>query len=338
MKSTAALLWVISIGTVSASAAAQSESDGVYEEANRQRRRHHDDRALRMLQAHYARTHEARAEAAMGLAEMALERWGDAESHLAEALVATPTPWLDTNRAALATALQRCRQRIGVGVLSVATSTVGAEVFINGMRMGTAGQPLRVSAGAVSFEVRAAGHLPVSRSVVVAAGANIQESVALEREPVATPPTERPPLVAVEPTPRPPPVDAPAAVQARVAPPLEATRPSRTLPALRVTALALGAVGLGLGIAGSVLREDAAQTYAGPGCVASPSDPECSYATLRDRYSAMNAMAIAGFVTGGVFTAAGVALWFVHPRAERSAAWSCGPGPGAIGAACVARF
>lgn len=116
--------------------AQEAASDRVYESALRQRRHHHADRALELLRQHYGATHEMRALASMGLTEMDMERFDDAERHLAEALSALPSPWVDAHRAELETELQQCRWRLGVGALLVRSRAEGAEVFLNGARVG----------------------------------------------------------------------------------------------------------------------------------------------------------------------------------------------------------
>jgi len=125
---------------------------------------------------------------------------------------------------------------------------------------------------------------------------------------------------------------------APVAPPRPVESTGSALPALRVTSFALGAVGIGVGVVGTLLRNDAAQTAVD--CQSRVGDPSCDYTTLEDRYNTMNGVAIAGFVAGGVFTAAGIALLFVGPSRprEQSTAWVCGPGPGTIGLGCRTQF
>jgi len=138
-----------------------------------------DEAALAEFQRAYDLKKGARARAQMALAEQALGRWIDAEAHLTEALQQTRDPWIARNRPLLEQALGEIRQH--VGSLELSGGTPGAEVRVNGRVAGKMplDGPLRVEAGSVSLEVRAAGYLPVVRTINVPANGLAREPITL---------------------------------------------------------------------------------------------------------------------------------------------------------------
>lgn len=325
---------VMAVLALPAAAAAQvRDADPVYERANRLRRRHHDARALSMLRAHWEATHQPRALASMGLAEMALRAWPDAERHIVEALALPPSPWVDANRAALETALQQVRAQLGVGALLVRSQPAGAEVFVNGSRVGAAGQPIRVSVGALSFEVRAPDRVAVNRSVTVAPGMTVTEEVALAPVTPPTPPAAPAPVV----TSAPPVANPTILVSVAPAQPAAATpvddgseRSTSTLRALGWAGAAGAAVFIGLGAGTYVVGANAAERYNGEVCLVADRDRGDVCANDLSTARTMGVIATLGFVTGGVLAIASGVLFGVSgsSRRDRRAALRCGVGMG----------
>ena len=101
----------------------------------------------------------------MGLAEMALGRWPEAEAHLHEALAASSDTWVSKNAGTLKKALANVRQHLGS--LQVLGGPSGAEVVVEGEVRGTLPmeQPIPVRAGECRFDVRAPGFEPITRTV-----------------------------------------------------------------------------------------------------------------------------------------------------------------------------
>ena len=76
-----------------------------------ERRRHQDDdAALELFRRAYALHKSPTAAAQMGLAEMALGRWPEADAHLMEALAASSNTWVKKNMGTLNKALAGVRQ------------------------------------------------------------------------------------------------------------------------------------------------------------------------------------------------------------------------------------
>ena len=136
----------------------------------------------------------------MGLAEVALGRWSDAETHLQEALAVSSNAWIQKNGKTLESSLSSVRDHLGS--LQVLGEPAGAEVVIEGEVRGTLPmeKPLRVRAGECRFDVRAKGYESVSRSLQISPGDLTRETVKLSAvaapEPTATgPQVPEPPRV-----------------------------------------------------------------------------------------------------------------------------------------------
>jgi hypothetical protein len=153
-------------------------------------RNHQDDAAaLELFRKAYAVRQSPRAEAQMGLAEMALGQWVEAEKHIDHSLSSTDA-WIRKNSAVLKESLAKVRKNLGS--LQVMGSPAGAEVIIEGERRGTLpmDQPIRVHIGDCRFDVRSPGFAPLSRVVQISVGALSRETVHLSEltVPVAPPP------------------------------------------------------------------------------------------------------------------------------------------------------
>src|SRR5438309_7479013 len=88
----------------------------------------HDVRALPLFQKAYGMTRTPRTAGQLGLCEMAMGYWLDAENHLSEALNDPQHPWVSRNLGDLTGALASVRTNIGDVV--VGGGPVGAEVVV----------------------------------------------------------------------------------------------------------------------------------------------------------------------------------------------------------------
>lgn len=184
-----------------ARAADSGKAEELIQQANEQRRQGHDQKALPLLQQAYEIARTPRTLAQLGLAELALGYWLEADEHLEQALdPVAHHPWVDKNRGVLEQSLKSARAHLGA--LVVEGKPDGAEILVNGKRAGTlplAG-PLKAGEGRVEVEVRAPGRLPLRQVVTLAGGGRARVSVDLAAETVAPPPT----FGAVAPPPLPP--------------------------------------------------------------------------------------------------------------------------------------
>jgi hypothetical protein len=152
------------------------------------RKRGDDTGALTFFQKAYQLRASPRAAAQIGLAEFALGRWVDAETHLGEAVAASADPWVRKNGVTLQDTLARVGQRLGD--LDVMGQPAGAEIVIEGDVRGTLplSKAIRVRSGECRFDVRASGYASVSRTVEIAAGRLTRETVKLSPLVAAPPP------------------------------------------------------------------------------------------------------------------------------------------------------
>jgi hypothetical protein len=141
-----------------------------------------DEAALQVFRQAWEARRSPRALAQIALAEQALGRWVDAETHLAEALSDEDDPWVRRRRRALQSALGEIRRH--VGRLEVQGNVPGAEVLIGDRVVGVLplAAMLHVQTGAVTITVRAAGYTPVTRTLSVEDRTPQRQVVTLERD------------------------------------------------------------------------------------------------------------------------------------------------------------
>lgn len=308
------------------------------------RRSGKDVEALAAFQEAYAKGKSSRARAQVALAQQALGSWVEAEANLLGALEAKDE-WIEARRAALGTALTEIQKRLGS--LELLGGAPGAKVSLNGEPVGSfpLPGPVRVVAGTVAIEVTGDGYLPLQRSVVVPAGGLARESLKLARaagSAVASNPSPSPsPVASASPSPSPTggatspaPSDSPATAAASV---------SSGRPAYRtwgLVALGVGAVGLGTGVTGLIIREGQASRYNSAECL--PNNGKTREQNCGDaRSSAASAQSIAtvGFIAGGVGLAASAVLLFIlDSEPEAAPVATAFVGPGELGVAVHARF
>lgn len=178
-RSVLALLIVSGPTAVISSSVAAQDSEALIREGIALREEGRDAEALARFERAHELTPTPRALAQIALAEQAMGRWVDAHDHLLEALESGSDPWIAERRSALDGALARIREH--VGHLEVVEGIDGAEVRINGDRVGALPlpRPLTVPAGTVVLEVRAPGHVAFQRSIQVRAGSRARERVVL---------------------------------------------------------------------------------------------------------------------------------------------------------------
>jgi hypothetical protein len=163
-------LLVLSLGPVpTATAASAEEVETLIRRGVELRKLHRDEEALALFQKADPVGHSPRTVGQLGLAEMAVGYWVDAEHHLVEAL-ASDHPWISKNRAVLDRALADVRGNLGDIVVD--GEPVGAGLFLDGRPIGSLPLPsgVRVPKGAVHVEARAAGFVSQTEEVRVVGG------------------------------------------------------------------------------------------------------------------------------------------------------------------------
>lgn len=181
------------------------------------RHQNRDELALPYFQKAYELVRTPRTEGQLGLVEMALGYWLDADQHLSEVLKVGDHPWVTKNRKSLEDALTRVRRNIGE--VTVEAVPAGADIIVNGRTVGTAplAQAIRAPKGRLEIEVRAVGFQSSTSYVQVEGGDRKRAVVTLAKEePRAPDPSHTlassPPADQVSrgPEPRQPVVDRPA--------------------------------------------------------------------------------------------------------------------------------
>jgi hypothetical protein len=281
-----------------------------------------DDEALSVFKEAYGRSPSPRARAQVALAEQALGLWVSAEKNLEAALAAGSDSWIAKNRGPLEGALAVIRRH--VGSLEV-RGTEGAEVFLDGVKLGTLPQsePFRVEAGRRSLELRAKGFHPTSRSIEIPAGGAARETVQLVSMP------ERPTAQGGGFTPG-----------ERGVTTVDEGRGQRVIGWSFAGA---GAALLGAGAVSLLVRKGFIDEYNAdatcPGIGSSAPQP----ARCEDRIESSRTwqtVSLVSFVAGGVFVAGGLTLVLTAPSRRPATAFACAPfgAPAGSGVACSGRF
>lgn len=178
-------LLLLVVGPFAFAAPAAANVDALIRRGAQLRVQGKHDEALQLFQQAHALEPSGRTLAQMGLAEYSLQRYVDAEEHLAAA-VATDSPWVAKNRRTLEEALGGVRAHVAIVTL---TGPAGAEVTMNGRPLGRLplSEALRVAEGPLHFEATAPGRQPAVLDVPVQGGKAFQ--VTLDLPPVPPPPT-----------------------------------------------------------------------------------------------------------------------------------------------------
>lgn len=173
---------ILSLGRARAS---DTDEETLIRQGIESRRKRNDVVALELFRKAYDVRRSPRAAAQMGMAEIALGRWVDAEAHLQEAISVPSDPWIAKHQATLQDSLSRSREHLGR--LEILGRPRGAEIVIEDVVVGTLplAKPLTVRSGDCRFVIRAVGYEPVSRNVDVAPGDLTRETVVLSARPAA---------------------------------------------------------------------------------------------------------------------------------------------------------
>lgn len=304
----------------------------------------------------YEMSHSPRAAAHLGVAEVKLALFVEAEAHLSEALKATGNEWIESHRADLTESLRSVRAHLGR--LEVVGRPAGAEVEVAGKTVGRLplSGPLRVTAGEVYVRVSADGFVPDRKAVTVPAGELFRYVADLEALPSSgTPARARPTAHDENPLGRPPPPeDGKPRKKSSVAASATDSAPGRRsadadwhVPAGWIAAGTAGVFAVG-GIAALLIHANRIDSFNNTKlndvkrCSTRFGDNgggPCS-GLLNDANLAKT-LAIGSFVGAGIAAGAAVLFFATAPAADEDEgdyAFACAPTIGITGATCHWRF
>ncbi|MEO8185708.1 MAG: tetratricopeptide repeat protein [Deltaproteobacteria bacterium] len=169
-----------SLAQSSSAASDASQSEELLERGVELRRTSQDTQALVLFrQALDLDPQSSRAQAHLGTTYQALGRWVLAETYLARALEHSDDSYVERHRAALEQAQEFVKDHLGL--LEVQGNPPGAEIRLNGQRLGTLpmSEPAHVPVGSYQMEVSLAGHYGSSEPIHISRRALTREAVEL---------------------------------------------------------------------------------------------------------------------------------------------------------------
>jgi hypothetical protein len=296
-------------------------------------------RALPLFEKAYRLARTPRTAGQLGLCELELGFYAEAELYLAEALAAPNHPWIAKNRTILKRQLDTARAN--VGELSLTVSPATAEVLVDKKpadKVGT-GVPVHLRKGPVELEISAPGYVPVRQIVTIVAGKRTEHSYALVPQPVAVtaPVAESAPPVTLAPSQ--PPAEAGGEDPRRIA--------AWVTGGAALVALTLGTVEA----LNAVSKRDDFNNHTSvvggmalPDCTTVSLAPQCK--PLKDAYDHALTLSVVGFVTAGALAAASSVLFVLSSsghvsngeRAGAAPGFACVPDLGVRGLGCSLRF
>ncbi len=296
-------------------------------------------RALPLFEKAYRLARTPRTAGQLGLCELELGFYAEAELYLSEALATPNHPWIAKNRTILKRQLDVARANVGELSLTVSPST--AEVLVDKKPADKVGQgvPIHLRKGPVELEISAPGYEPVRQIVTIVAGQRTEHSYTLVPQPVAAvaPPAE----------------SVPAVTLATTEPPTHTGESDPRRVAAWVTgggalvALTLGTVEA----ANAVSKRDDFNNHTSvvggtslPDCTTVSLAPQCK--PLKDAYDRALTLSVVGFVTAGALAVASSVLFVLSSsghvgngeRAGLAPRFACVPALDVRGLGCSLRF
>jgi hypothetical protein len=276
--------------------------------------------ALSAFEEAYRLEPTIRAGAQIALAHQALGEWVEAERGLERALTSGDDPWITRYRDDLERALSTVRAHLGW--LVVEANVAHGELVVDDTSHHDlpSSEPVRVTAGPVSIEVRAPGFVPVRRAVDVGPGAQVHVALALESIPPASPLAD------------------PAPPQSPAAAPPDVARGAHSGMSVYVP-LAAAVVLAGAGIVSWRVRENEVAIYNDDGrCLTGTMTREQQCGSQLQAANVALGIEVGAFATAGASAAFGVwQLWRSRARSATAARLPCAPWAG-LGAVCGGRF
>jgi hypothetical protein len=308
-----ALTFLIAFSASTAFGAAAEDPEQLIKLGNDLRRKGDDARAHGYFQRAYEIGRTPRTAAQLGLADQSVGEYLAAEEHLSEALE-TGDPWVREHRQTLQGARATVREHLGqislVGLPADATLAIAG----GAPRKVPADGVVWVSPGETSLHLEAGDREPVIRTVTVAAKQNLRLEIGLPARKSAlpaTPPAAAPATATATPTDGsltapslapPPAAEPPAAVVSSGT----AEHPGRTG---RIVGIAVAGVGVGLDVAGVILRGTATSKL---NAIQNESAKGTNYDPQYGNWQTYDRASVGLLVAGTAAIAAGAAIFFLN--------------------------
>ncbi len=308
LKQIAALLIAASsLLAVPAARADDPIANALIEQGVQLREQGDDTGALVLFERAFEMNHSPRAEAQIGLAELALGHWVRAHRRLEAALAHSSDSWISSRAVQLAAAVETLVPHLGF--LQIEGGANGYHVWVQGTDAGALpfSTLVVVETGRVDVELRDALRTLDSLRVTVAPRATVRVTLATPAEPEHV--SSRPPILAW-------------------------------------TSFGAGVVGLGIGVAFHAMRESAVSSAASCLTPTGALDAnQCDRAIFYSRTDSARrdtTVAAIAYSAGGALVVTGIILLFLQPRTTddegNSASFSCAPNGLSIGATCSGSF
>jgi hypothetical protein len=196
MRTLAIIGTLVMLGGSAAAAPEQADSaDTIIDRGIDLRRQGKPAEALELFERASTLAPSARAVAQMGLAEISLHRWIDAETHLSEALARHDSEWIENAKTRETLEKSLADVRLHVGRVRI-QGTEGAEITVDGKVVGRLPlpSPVHINPGTIRIHVSASGRQPADVDVVVAAGQEVVATTELDPNPITLVPAGPPPV------------------------------------------------------------------------------------------------------------------------------------------------
>jgi hypothetical protein len=276
-------------------ARAQANDEPFIEKGVELRKEHRDAEALEQFRRAEAIHPTARIKAQIALAEQAIGKWVEAERDLTAALASSDDPWIASRAPALRGSLEAIRQHLGT--LVVRANVEGAEVWLNGARLGVLPmERVRVPSGTLHVEVRAKEYEPALRDLDLDPGMTLTAELVLQKVAPPAQPAASPVVVKSQPA-----ENAPA--------PMASSNTRRTVA---WGALAGSGLTLGGALVAQIIHNQAASHYNDNALCASPGhwrDDTCGI--YRGKAETAQSVADLGFIAAGTLGVASAILFLV---------------------------
>lgn len=316
---------VVVIVAASSSATAHadpSESEDYVQRGIELRRMGQNREALSAFEQAYRLEPTIRAGAQIALAHQALGEWVEAERGLERALTSGDDPWIARYHEDLERALSIVRAHLGWLVVEVNVAHAELVVDDTSHHELPSSEPVRVTAGSISMEVRAPGFVPIRRAVDVDPGAQVHVAVDLESMPPSSP------------------LDAPRPLESHaVAASPEVVQGEERSRARAYVPLVAAVVLAGAGVVSWRVRENEVAIYNDDSrCLTGTMTREQQCGSRAQAANVLLGVEIGAFATAGASAALGVwQLWRSSARSSTIARLPCAPW-GGLGMECGGRF